>query len=466
MLSGRRVAATLLALCTATTLSACTGGEQPTSTRTDASPSRASATPTASPTQERGPLTFGVYGNAEEMEAWQSAVDSYNDVFDAEVRLRSWPTWRQADAAMRAGDLPDVFMLNRRGLAGYLDEGLTQPVDELLDERGVNFGDDYSRDAMEEFSVGTSLSCMPLSLSPMVIYRNTELVDFQAMAEQGLPAPSSPDRWTFEEFAAAADFAARPRRAINGVYVEPSLLGLAPFIRSGGGNVFDDTTEPTSLDLSSEETNAALERVLEVLRDAQLTPSPLELADTTPREMFLDGDLGMIAGFRSLTPRLRARSDFEFDVMPMPVIDSGATVGDLDGLCLSAQTADAGAAADFLAFAMSESTVRAIARAGRTVPANVAVANSPDFLQDWDEPQNSAAFISSMRNVEPVPLLADWNQLEASVSPYLSELLSEPVLDLPTLTTEIDEISRTVLAPEGVESEAPSPSPSESSTDQ
>lgn len=445
------MAATLLALCTATTLTVGCQPQEP-APPTDASPSNASGMPTsaaASP-RPRGPLTFGVFGNAEEIEAWQTAVDSYNSVFDADVRLRSWPTWRQADVAMRAGELPEVFLVNRRDLARYLDAGLTQPVDELLDERGVNFGDDYSRDAMEEFSVGNSLSCMPVSMSPMVIYLNTELVDFDAMRLAGLDAPTS-ERWTFEQFAAAADFAAKPRQAIKGLYVAPTLLGLTPFIRSGGGEIFDDTGEPTSLQLSSEESTAALERTLTVLRDAQLTPSPIELSGTTPEALFVEGDLAMIAGFRSLTPRLRARSDFEFDVMPMPVLDSGSTVGDLEGLCLSASAEDTAAAADFLAFALSESTLRALARAGRTVPANVAVGNSSDFLQPWDEPQNSTAFVASMRNVEPMPLLSDWALLDRSVGPYLTDLLTDPVLDLPTLTTGIDELSRVVLTPSPTE---------------
>ena len=44
-------------------------------------------------------------------------------------------------------------------------------------------------------------------------------------------------------------------------------------------------------------------------------------------------DIG--AGFRNLVPELREAKDLSFDVLPMPTIDTRATIGDISGLCLS-----------------------------------------------------------------------------------------------------------------------------------
>lgn len=449
--SSSRPVRALVAVCAgALVTSACqSGAADPAveeSTNPSVSASSVPSTPTRSEQEIR--LDFGVFGNDEEFEAWETAVDSYNEVFDADVRLIRSRTWQRANASMQAGNVPDVFMINRRDLATYRDQGLTQPVDELLDERGLNFGDDYFRAAMEEFSVDTSLACMPLSISPMVMYLNRDLVDFDTMAERGLEVPPTMERWNFDQFAAAADFAARPQRAISGVYIDPTLLGLAPFVRSGGGALFDDPETPTTLTLSSEESNAALERTLAVLRNPQISPSPIELASTPAVEMFMNGDLGMIAGSRNLTERLRQQDELNFDVLPMPVLDSGSTVADLEGVCLSADTEDTAAAADFLAFALQESTLRALARANRTVPASAVVANSSDFLQPWDQPRNSTVFVGAMRNVEAMPLLRNGAALDEAVEPLLYDLLTEPVLDLPVVTSEIDAVSQTVLTPE------------------
>ena len=46
-------------------------------------------------------------------------------------------------------------------------------------------------------------------------------------------------------------------------------------------------------------------------------------------EWFKRGKLGMLPGFRELTPELRAVPNLDFDVMPMPTIDRAATRGAL-----------------------------------------------------------------------------------------------------------------------------------------
>ena len=92
---------------------------------------------------------------------------------------------REARDALRAGEAsPDVYLASRRDLTFLREEGYATPVDELLDERSVEFGDGYSRDALEAFSADTRLQCMPFGVSPMVIYRNTDLVDFERMVER------------------------------------------------------------------------------------------------------------------------------------------------------------------------------------------------------------------------------------------------------------------------------------------
>ena len=116
-------------------------------------------------------------------------MDTFNaSSTDSQVSLRSWTSREDMMADLRGGStaqLPDVFMASRSDLAWLQDKQLTQPVDELLDERGVDFGDGYSRDALEAFSADNRLQCMPYAISPMVIYYNTKLVDFAKMQARG-----------------------------------------------------------------------------------------------------------------------------------------------------------------------------------------------------------------------------------------------------------------------------------------
>ena len=78
----------------------------------------------------------------------------------------------------------------------------------------------------------------------------------------------------------------------------------------------------------------------------------------------------MVAGFRNLVPEMREADDLDFDVLPMPTIDTRATVGDISGLCISADSEVIGDAADFIAYAVSDAAIATVASTGYIVPAN------------------------------------------------------------------------------------------------
>ncbi|MDN4160057.1 extracellular solute-binding protein [Nocardioides abyssi] len=453
--STRAGVATLVVLALGLGLGACTEDGDP---------------PAPEPTRAAPPvrLLFGVWGADEEVTAYQAMVDTYNDRSeDSQVELRSWDDREDlADALRAGGKVPDVFLTSRRDLRWLVEEGLTQPVDELLDERGTEFGDNYSRDALRAFSADTRLQCMPYGVSPTVVFYNTRLVDFEKMRNRELPAPSDPDdtRWSFEEFVTAADFATRPRKKVRGVHVEPTLTGLAPFVESGGGSVFNDETDPTSTAFSSDGSREALTRALELLRNPQLTLTDSQLQRATPQEWFERGRLAMMTGDRSLVPQLRQVPGLQFDVMPIPTLGSYATVGDITGLCLSKAAASTAEGADFLVHATSTEAVARVVRAGYLVPANLEVAYSDVFNQPSRLPAHASVFTDSIRALRVPPLLSTWDELETAVRDDIRSLVtSAPALDLEAVTEQIDLDSQRVLDPDFEEpTESPSPTDEES----
>ena len=79
-----------------------------------------------------------------------------------------------------------------------------------------------------------------------------------------------------------------------------------------------------------------------------LTFSQTALARKSALQRFEEGKLGMILGFRDLTPRLRERKGLNFDVMPMPRLSGGASIARMSGLCISAKSEHVDQAADLL----------------------------------------------------------------------------------------------------------------------
>lgn len=457
----RRAALAASALALALTTAACTGDGEPEEGPTP------SPTGTGKPSEKPRKVTFGAYGTEEEVAAFQSVVDSFNaSSTTRQVTLQSWPDHESALADVLAGNAPDAFLTSRIDLDQLVEAEALRPVSLLLDERGVDFGDRFSRDAVDAFAMDDELQCMAYSVSPMVVYYNTDLVDFDKMERRELDVPTANDegvreRWTLAEFGAAATFASR-RGDRRGVWIDPTLQGLAPFIYSGGGQVFDDDEAPTSLAFSDDSTREALNETLAILRNAALTPTNAQLARATPVQLFKRGELAMVAGFRNLVPELRDVEDLDFDVLPMPVIEDRATVGDISGLCISADSEVTGDAADFIAYAVSDAAIATVASTGYIVPANTSVAASADFLAPDLEPANAAAYNSSIRYMVVPPFIDQRDELVEAVTPLLERLVTAPgVLDLEETTEQIDQASRTVLSSEE-ETESPTEEPSES----
>lgn len=420
------------------------------------STSAASTSPTGKPTE----ISFLAYGAPAEVKGYRAMVADYNAANPGvKVDLVEVASADGALRQLRKGEVPDVFLMSRRDLGEIVEGGLNQHIDELLDSRGVDFTDQYKRDSIRAFSHDERLECMPYGISPMVMYYNTNLLDFAEMRQAGLDTPLNHTTWTFEQFAEAAKFGAR--RGAKGVYIDPSLSGLAPFVYSGGGSLFDDDRDPQSLDLSSDGSLEALTTSLELLRKGAVTPTPRELRATSALEMFKDGKLAMIAGFRTLTPELRRAPGLSFDVMPMPALSDDKTLGDASGLCISANAVNTSAAADFVVHAIGKDAVSEVAEAGYLVPANSEVAESDAFLQKDRMPAHGYVFNRSVKDIVTLPLLDSWPALERAVHADVYQLFYSRLIDIEALTAKIDEASKPVLAPEE-ESENPTPSPSAS----
>jgi multiple sugar transport system substrate-binding protein len=248
-----------------------------------------------------------------------------------------------------------------------------------------------------------------------------------------------------DQFAAATRWAVQHHPRAAGAYVEPSLGGLAPFVLSGGGSLFDDANPPTSLTLSSTASQQSLVRTVRLMHRPGVSLTPQQLAAKPALQWFKEGRLAFLEGSRGIVPGLRTRLGFDFDVMPMPDLGSPATVGALTGLCISSTAQDAGTAADFLVYASSPEALGQVASAGYLQPANQTVALSPDFQQPGRLPQHASVFTFSVKSMQYPPLLDRWDELDAAIGPTLTRMMHGLAVQVPQRTREADQASRKVL---------------------
>ncbi len=433
------------ALCAVT--AGCTTGK-PGSDQTP-SPSTQSSTPPVS-----GPATlrFAVYGD-------RAVVAAYTDLAEAFTRKNprvKIKVEQAPDAASATNELaeefatsnaPDVFLTAQEQLPGLLAEGRVQPVDVLLEERGVDFGDGYQRDGLEAFSAEAALQCMPADVSPLVVYYNKDVFDPRSLVEEeGDEPPNAREGWSWEEFATAARRIARHRAA--GVHIEPDLEALAPFIWSAGGDIVDDLEFPTSLTMSAGDTRGAVEEVLALVRAPGVTPTAEELARQGPLTRFSQGKLGMILGTRALVPELRAFRGLDFEAFPLPSLGGFRTISSITGYCMSSGTEHVKAAADFITFAVGREGATITSQSGHVVPSNVEVLHSPAFTQPGRQPANAFLFSQGVRRANETPFVAEWPQVLSQTRPLLKRMFYAPVIDLESMLAQIDARSQVLLAPE------------------
>ncbi len=449
MLRRRAVQRLLTAGAALLVLSACTSADEP--PRADPSP-----TPPGPVT-----ITFAVYGPDPVIKAYREIAARHTRSHPGtRVDVQAYANHDEAMAARRtataAGDPPDLFLMDRDDLVELAEDRAIRRVDDLLAAREVDFGDGYTRNGLEAFSAESALQCMPSDISPLVVYYNQRLIDLTQVAEPGRN-PVSPERgWSMEEFGRAALQARGP--GIRGVYVAPDLEQVAPFIWSGGGDVVDDTEEPTTLTLSDGPSANALERLLEVVRNPALTFSQAALQRQPAIDRFKAGKLGMVLGPRDLTPEFRAEADLYFDVMPLPRVSSGATIATLSGLCISADTEETARAADLLAAVISENGAATLAETGYVMPANLEVINDEAFLQSGERPLHAGVFVREVRDTRLLPSSPTWTTVRRAVARELTELFYQPViLPLEERLEAIDEASVPLFDPSAVPSATPSP---------
>lgn len=406
-------------------------------------------------TAEPDPVTLelGVYGDAPVLEAWQELAESYTAAYPhatVEVTAR-----RTADRALQdradeaaTGDLPDLFLVPSEAAPRLSATDAVAPVDELLAERGVVFGDTYVRLGLEAFSAEQRLQCMPVDVSPYVVLYRSDILPLRRVAEPD-EEPVTPELgWTWEQFTKAARLMAGP--GVRGVHVEPRLGTLMALVRSEGADLVDDPRDATTLTFSEDGARAALEEILDVLREPRLTPTPQQLERRDALTRFAEGRLGMLFATRAVVPQLRD-AGVDYDVMPLPRLGRARTTAEISGLCLSASGEHQEAAADFLAWATAEEGASILAETGAVVPAHVPTLNSPAFLRSGTSPRNAEVFVDSVARADVHPYVPGWPDVVDAVQSELDELFYAPVVDLDALLPRIDEQSRGILAPESLE---------------
>jgi multiple sugar transport system substrate-binding protein len=428
----RKVAGVVAMVTLGASLAGCTSGEPEAP-----APAPSVSEPSATESGEPVTLELAVYGGPRHVRVYEKILTAFAEERpEVEVELTSYPDAASAAEAVE-GSLadeagPDVFMLDPAYLPSFVQEGRLEPLDTLLEDRGLQFGDDHQRAALTAFSASSRLQCMPAEMSPYVVYYNRDLVSRQRLAAEDIVLPRAEETWGWEEFEVAARQAALTDGfgPVKGVHLPADLDIMTAFVRSAGGEVVDDLFEPTSLTLTSDDALRAVAEVVALARNDQFALPVEDVEERPAAEWFADGQLGMFIGTREELPRLRKVEELRFDAISLPSLGRSRTVSRMSGLCIDARSDAVDAAADLVAFAVGPEASRIAARSGAIVPARLEIIYDEAFTQPSKQPRSAEAFAAGVRRSDPMPYSAAWLDVKEVADAVLTRLYKRRGLNL------------------------------------
>lgn len=416
---------------------ACGGSDEPTTaTTTSASPGAAVS----------GEISFMTFGEPEELQAYRTLIDAFKEA-EPNVTVNLIEASDRQDLLARlstgfAGNTPpDLFLINYRFFGQFAATGVLDPLQARLDGSSVFEEADFYPQPMEAFRWNGELVCMPQNVSSLVVYYNKDL-----FAGAGLDAPAA--GWTWDQMVESAtaltkDLDGDGATDQYGLGVEASIIRVAPFVWSNGGDVVDDETQPTSFSLDSPEAVEAMQAFFDLHQVHGVVPGDEEVEAEDNESRFMNGTMGMLLQSRRVVPSFRTISAFDWDVAPLPQLEQPAGILHSDAYCLTKASQNKEAAWRFVEFALGPQGAPVVAGTGRTVPSLISVAESDAFLDPAQKPANSQVFLDTIDVIRRVPNISTWPEIEDAVEGplenglYLGDTAEDVAQQMSDATTDI-----------------------------
>jgi multiple sugar transport system substrate-binding protein len=403
----------------------------------------------AAPGEGTRSLSFLVFGDAVELAAYRELVRSFEaerpgfDVQLLETSTRE-ELMARLSTSFAGGSPPEVFLVNHRFVGQFAARGVLEDLGGRIAASDAISLDDYYEPAVESFRFDGELPCLAQNISSLVIYYNRDL-----FREAGVAEPEAGWDWNaFVETAKALTADRDGDGAIDqyGLGVEAgSILRLAPFVWSAGGELVDDPERPRQFTLDTPEGRFAMGSFFSLRRAHGVIATEEELESETDESRFLNGRLGMLMESRRATVSLRTISDFDWDVAPLPVLRQPAGILHSDGFCLTSGSGDPDAGWAFIEWALGADGQSILARSGRTVPSLRSVAESEAFLDPDAKPANARVWLDTAPILRAVPTISTWPEIE-QLAEQLMEIGMYDDLEPQDLAPRLDALTRDLFA--------------------
>jgi multiple sugar transport system substrate-binding protein len=319
-------------------------------------------------------------------------------------------------ADISSGSPADVILFDYEQLAQFYAKGAFEPLTPYLAQSQLVHATDFYPQALAPFTWQGAVMCLPLNISSDAVYYNKTLFDAAKLAY-----PQAGWRW--DDFVKDAQALTDAGQGQYGTAMSAELGSLAPFIWQNGGELVDNTAQPTRLALDTPEATGALEWAFSLSLTHRVIPSETEERSQDSQSRFLAGKTAMYIASRKFVVTARATAQFDWDVAPLPQAGKAASVLHSDGYCMASQSKNKPAAWAFMEYANSVEGQTLLASTGRTVPSLKAVAESQAYLAPGTKPEHARVWLDQIPSLHALPVIAGWGEVEERASEELERAL-------------------------------------------
>jgi multiple sugar transport system substrate-binding protein len=393
-----------------------------------------------------GSVSFLVFGDPPEINAYRTLIRSFEEAEpDIDVQLIEASDREDLIArlstSLAGGSPPDLFLMNYRFYGQFAARGALEPLKGYVDDSDAFELGDFYPQAVDAFRWDGEVTCLPQNISSLVVYYNRDLFE-----RFSVPPPTNAMRWT--DFVARAKQMTRDKSGqpvvgfdpdlprpnaapaeIYGLGVEASIIRLAPFVWSAGGEIVDDEEKPTRFTFDTPEAKNVVEQYFQLRTLHGVVPTDQDIESEDDESRFANGRLAMLLSSRRSVPTFREAAKFDWDIVSLPVFREPAGILHSDAYCMTKASDNKDAAWRFVEYALGPEGAPVVARTGRTVPSLRSVAESGAFLDPSKKPANSRVFLDGIEHIRRVPTISTWPEIEDVTGGILENgmYLAQPV---------------------------------------
>jgi multiple sugar transport system substrate-binding protein len=409
-----------------------------------------------------GSISLLAFGDPPELNAYRTVIRAFSEVEpDIDVQLIEASDREdlitRLSTSLAGGTPPDLFLMNYRFYGQFAARDVLEPLEPYVEGSDAFAVEDFFPQAVDAFRWDGQVMCLPQNISSLVVYYNRDLF-------RRFDVPEPTDDMTWSQFVVRAQQMTRDANgqmvraadpdqpqtgttpaAVYGLGVEPTLIRIAPFIWSNGGDLVDDEEAPTRFAFDTREGAVALQEFFKLRTVYGVVPPDVEVEAEDDETRFLNGRMAMFLDSRRAVPSLREGAEFDWDVAALPRHRDEASILHSDAYCMTRDSENKEAAWRFVEYALGPDGARVIAETGRTVPSLQEVASSDSFLDPSQKPANSQVFLDAVATIRNVPTLSTWPEIEDAAEPILENgmYLGQPIDEV---IAAVDEATRPLFA--------------------